>query len=395
MKNNYYLSQIVKGTLISALVVSMCIFSVGCSDTSAKTDDPEPETSSEDYTQYVQVGDYKSVTTDITLKEITDEDIEDLYEQVMSEYPYIVSDSEGIVDEGDIVSLSYKITGEDHERTLEGAVGTDVIPSDISEAILTHKIGDTVVTEGEGGSVGYTINILSIQTQGEITDEYVESLDIDGAKTISQLKRNVKLYLKDKYYTEYKESVEEDLISKIYESSTFKDMPDEYVQVFKDIVQNRLDNVIYAYSLEGEEKTYNDVLEETFEKDNIDTVEEYVDAYGLQNARIYAICETIAKNEGIEADITDIYSLAATDWQNVSEAYETLSDFLKDNDIEVYRKAVLMNTVKDYLFTNVTGSTVEEGATETENAISSSEAGADLSDETDSSSSEGSSENDG
>ena len=160
----------------------------------------------------------------------------------------------------------------------------------------------------------------------------------------------MKDYLEKQALSNYKTAASDEIIALCYNNSSFSEMPDALVTPFKEVLQARLDNAVSANALQGEEKTYDDILKETYDKDGISSSDEYLELYGLQNARIYAMCLKIAKFENIKADEDEVYSLAASDWSNVRDNYSTLKEFIDANGLEVYRQAALLEKVKDYLF---------------------------------------------
>ena len=106
-----------------------------------------------------------------------------------------------------------------------------------------------------------------------------------------------------------------------------------------------------VYAEQGQEVTYDDILASVYESDDsISDSNDYLNIYGLQNAKTYALCEKIATLEDIEPTTTSVYSIAASDWANAMNSYNDLETFLDVNDISVYERSALQYAVEDFLY---------------------------------------------
>lgn len=321
---------------------------------------PEPTKSIADisdgghYSDYVVLGDYKNLTVSSTKSEVTDEDVDALYDNFKANYLTYTEDTNNKVDAGDMVTINYTIDGNDTVLTVEGVAGSDDIPAEFSSAIMDLAVGESAVVDLSGNENGqcYYLTINHIHEPVAFTDEYISSLNLPDVKSVDDVRQQLRSYLEKDNSKAYADRAKEELIAKVYNSSEFKDMPSELIEPFKQQLKTRLDNAVSAYELQGETKTYDDILADTYKKDGISSVDEYLELYSLQNARTFAMCEKIAQIEGITPDLQSVYSLAATDWANVKDSYTDLNAFLESNDITVYERAELLEEVKQFLFDN-------------------------------------------
>ena len=304
-----------------------------------------------DYSQFVTLGEYKGLPLSSKPQEVTDEEVDALYENFKASYVSYDEDSNNSADIGDLVTLDYTMGDNDTHLAVEGIVGGSDIPEQFSTAIVGLSEGESAVVDlkSSGGDI-YYVTVGHIHEPIAFTDDYIKSLNLPDVQSIDDVKTQLRNHLVKEKDSAYAESAKEELIAQVYNTSTFNEIPDDYVAPFKEQLKIRLDNAVAAYSLQGEEKTYDDILADTYAKDGISTVDEYLDMYGLQNARTYAICQKIAENEHISVDMQKAYSLAATDWVNVKDSYADLVAFLSENDIGAYERASLLEDVKDYLY---------------------------------------------
>lgn len=310
-----------------------------------------------DYDSYVKLGQYKGLSLSSAKAAVSDADVQERVDTLIESYGGIyVEDEAGVVDDGDQLEVAYcagRSTSSAFDETtaqeLTVIVGNSELPEEFVGPLVGHMTGDDVPVTMDDGTV-YIVRILHVHQKGELTDDYVASLGISDVSTIDDLYSHMKDYLEKQALSNYKTAASDEIIALCYNNSSFSEMPDALVTPFKEVLQARLDNAVSANALQGEEKTYDDILKETYDKDGISSSDEYLELYGLQNARIYAMCLKIAKFENIKADEDEVYSLAASDWSNVRDNYSTLKEFIDANGLEVYRQAALLEKVKDYLF---------------------------------------------
>ncbi|WP_026653595.1 hypothetical protein [Butyrivibrio proteoclasticus] len=305
--------------------------------------------SSKNYEDYVIVGQYKNLDYGASPKEITREDIQNNLKGYVDGMGGIYKDDEeGIVDEGDIIEVHY---GKEsiEENTVTISVGKHTFNEEIETALIGHKAGEKFNITLENGDT-YTLYIDHVHEPDTITDSYVANLGIEGVTTVEDLKSKIKTYLEEKNNEEFLTEKGNALFQQVYDNCTFKEMPDEMIAPFREVIQKRVYNTVNSYKQTYGVEISADVLyEQTLLAGGYKSVDEYINALAIQDARVYAMCRKIAKIEGITANHTEVYSSAASDWANMTATYPTLESFLEYNDIETYERIVLTKEVKDLI----------------------------------------------
>lgn len=317
-------------------------------------EDAPEETSGEvadtSYSQFVELGNYKGLTVEAKLEEVSDEDIAEVFDNIVEQHGGGFADkTEGVIENGDRVSVFSVSEKTQNVESLTGIIGKNELPEGYDNALLGLELKEDANVDIKKDDDTYKVSIASVSSPVEVTDEIVASYEIEGVKSVKQLKNNIKNLLKDEYKETYDSEVREQLIEACYDNCTFKDMPDEYVAPFKELLKSYLDRLVESYKEAGEDVTYDDILEEIYDKDNISSLDEYLDLYGLQSARVYAMCEAIAKEEGLSAEEVDKYDYAARDWLDITGGDISLKEFLNEHPIETYEHSALLDVVNDYL----------------------------------------------
>ncbi len=335
-------------------VLSMIIICAqGCGDNMNKDSENSKENT---YSEYVELGQYKGISSGQTKKNVTEEAIDKVVNELIDNNGGVFEDaSDETVQNGYKAYLKYcqvskesDLFDEENSFDLEAVIGNEQIPAEFESAILGRKKDDEVAASYQDAI--YRLRITNVQKPGDISDEFVKKLEIKDVNTVEELRQNISDYLDETYQEEYERAAKDALMEAVYNNCTFKEMPDEMIEPFKKLLQQKLDLAVENMNEDGQTHNYDEYLSSIYEKDGISTVEEYLDRYGRQNANLYAMCQKIADTEGITAKEREIYSLAAGDWLNVSEDYETLNDYIDDVDMTVYERAALYSAVEDYLF---------------------------------------------
>ncbi len=310
-----------------------------------------------DSSQYVTLGQYRGLPITTEKETVTEDAVAETLDKVLDSYGgYYVEDEEGKVDEGDSVSVLLCVVSSEEDayddaaaQELSFRLGIDDYPEEFTKPLIGHLIDDIVFIE-LSEEEKYQVKVSHIHKKGTPPDDFIESLGIEGVTTLNSLKDLIREYLETNYDEKYVSAAKEELIGTAYDNCLFADLPDDYVQTFKDKLQSNLDTLVNTYAEQGETVTYDDVLAEIYERDGISTVAEYLDYYGKQAAKVTVMCSAIAKAEDFDIDNTILYSLAAADWVTLTEDYPTLKDYLAANDISAYENAALLDTVKDFLY---------------------------------------------
>lgn len=314
------------------------------------------------YSNYVTLGDYKSISTGLSVAEVTDEDIEDTIQETIDVVGgYYETDENATVEEGYQVEASLQLvdTGSDSEPfELTFVVGDENYPEEFSEGIIGLKAGEstTVTLSEEYDNAEYIITVINVNPPADITDEFVETLYIENVSTVEELREDIKEYLTERNESEYNEAQKNAVSEKVIANASVTEIPEELIESYVEILNKKVEVLIEVAQEEaedGEEVTKTDVLADQMKADEfVGTVDEYIEWYAEKNAKEYMIYSTIAEIENIEVSDDELYSSIAADWQTATDEYETLLDFIEAYGKEQYEMSLLSQKVIEFLAEN-------------------------------------------
>lgn len=246
--------------------------------------------------KYVKLNDYMNMTVELTNDySVSDEDIQNYIEYLMSQYPaYEVSDKK-TVESGDVVNIDYvgKVDGEEFSGgSATGqhlTIGSGSFIDGFEDGLIGKKVGETVDLNLKfpdtysnnpdlaGKDVVFTVTINSIDTKKEmtyddLTDEYVsENFAGSGITTVDGLKTTVSSSLEQQNYSSKMQEIQSAVLSKLLEECevTLPDgLLDQRVSEYKDRVNK---------AVEESGKTFDEYMnmsEEDFDKQVPDYIQE-------------------------------------------------------------------------------------------------------------------------
>ncbi|MCR5666304.1 MAG: FKBP-type peptidyl-prolyl cis-trans isomerase [Eubacterium sp.] len=357
MKTKYLLL-----TLVIPFVVSGC----GSASTSSSTSDVEiSEDAVVTEDGAVVLADYSSLEGTKEVTTVTDEDVEDEIETMLSD-DADYTDVTRKIKKGDYVTLymTATIDGEELYEFTEDDGGYEIVAGDedfgaeIDEKLIGSKVGNSfsiTVTYNDdfddsdlaGNTVDYEIEIGAVQEENipELTDDYVkENYDID---TVEEFEEAVRESLEDTNEEESVSNLGQDLIAQVTESSTIEDYSDELYETQKELVEGN-----YEYYMEMVGASSLDEIYEMFDMTEDDVAQEVMDS-------VYTtiVVEAIAQVEGIEISDDDYDSLA----EELAESYDydSLEDMEEDYTEDEIRYILIEEQVADLLIDNATVTEVE------------------------------------
>ena len=304
---------------------------------------------------YVTIAEYKTIEIPQDEIAVSDEDLQEAVDNLLSQYPETVQVTDRAVADGDSVNIDYvgSVDGEEFEGGSTNGAGTTVTIGetqyidDFLEQLIGHKPGETFdinVTfpddygqenlNGKDAVFKTTINYIEESNTPELTDAFVtENLQetygyTSAADTKAKLTEELKSVNTENYIYDY-----------MLEKSEFKELP-------KDVVEEQMDLRVQAieqqmeYSgiaMEDYLKEYDFEDEDAFRESFREDCEELV--------KMYMICQIVYENENLEVTDDDLQEIFGT--EDISEMVEYYG--------EGYTNRIGMNNVAlDYLLENVT-----------------------------------------
>lgn len=217
----------------------------------------------------VELGDYHSIRIPYELPEVTDEDVDNVVQNLRDQQA-VIEPVERIAEEGDVVNirLSGKRTDaseDDQDSRLEDSLFLEDRPTQVliesegesdseewpfpgfsrqligksagDELIISHTFGEDISFESlQGANVEFTAIVEDVRsrTLPEADDEFAKSFG--EYETFDDLRSTIRQNLEDQASEQYDEEYNESVIEQIVDSSTIKYPPQ--------MLENEIDNVI-------------------------------------------------------------------------------------------------------------------------------------------------------
>jgi len=315
---------------------------------------------------YVTLNDYQNVAVTLTKPVVTDADVDNYITSILSNYggreEFAIMDR--AVAEGDTANINYsgKLDGvafeggtDDSEEGTNLGIGSNSFIDGFEDGLIGVMPGETVdlnltfpenyqSTELAGKEVVFTVTVNGIApTVGDLTDEMAVALN-EETSTVDAYKQSVMEMLTeeallefDNYYDTY---VENAIVEKIVEESTFTDVPKEIVNKYKNTIIEADTQTAAMYQMDLESfvtAAYGISYEE---------YESTMYTYAENMAKQIIAFQAIANKENLNIDDTKLAEEVETYAQN--SGLESADD-LGEDVRESYRESLMFVGVLDYL----------------------------------------------
>ena len=267
----------------------------------------------------VTLAEYKGVTVNVPPAEVTDEDVENRIQSVLSK-----NQEEGEVaraaEEGDVVNIDY--TGYQNGEEFAGGsaegedleLGSGTMIDGFEDGLIGLKKGDTkelnltfpedyreAALAGQSVVFDVTVNAVKEKRDPELTDEFVQS--ISDYQTVEEYRQGIR----DEILTQRQESVD--------------------LQIQQTVLQNVVDNSQFDLSRNAISRRYNAQIDQYQEQAKMYgmRLSQLAQSYGMDEGSfkeyVYASVEDDAKNQLVLNTIAAQEGIAVTD-----EARQELAD---------------------------------------------------------------------
>ena len=312
------------------------------------------KSNAETYKTYISLPEYKglSVSVDSEQKEVTDSDVTDYINNLISQYGTTESVTEGVTANGDTISLDYS-------GLLDGTAFSGGTATDVSYTIGSGKFIDDLdkglvgLTVGEeydipckfpdnysssdlaGKDVIFKVTVNSIKktTLPELTDDWVasnaSSLNVE-ATTVEGLKSYVKDYLETQAKTNYDSSKYQAAWKAISEQiNTDKGYPEAELNSLIDTLKSNVQSEYNQYGSYYGISDFTSYLSQVYGFDSEDAFNDYAKEYAQSYLLEKMAVTIIAENENITVSEDDINDMGAqlasyygyTDYQEILDTY--------------------------------------------------------------------------
>ena len=267
----------------------------------------------------VTLAEYKGVTVNVPPAEVTDEDVENRIQSVLSQNQEEV-EVDRAAEEGDVVNIDY--TGYQNGEEFAGGsaegedleLGSGTMIDGFEDGLIGLKKGDTkelnltfpedyreAALAGQSVVFDVTVNAVKEKRDPELTDEFVQS--ISDYQTVEEYRQGIR----DEILTQRQESVD--------------------LQIQQTVLQNVVDNSQFDLSRNAISRRYNAQIDQYQEQAKMYgmRLSQLAQSYGMDEGSfkeyVYASVEDDAKNQLVLNTIAAQEGIAVTD-----EARQELAD---------------------------------------------------------------------
>lgn len=313
---------------------------------------------------YVTLGEYKGVEVTLEEPEITEEYLDGYIEYVQQNNAVSTPVTDRAVEMGDVVNIDYvgKIDGVAFDGgSAQGSdltIGSGQFIDGFEDGCIGMKVGETKDVEatfpdpyknnpdlaGKVAVFTVTVNSISVEEIPELTDEYVQSLSLEGCTNVEEYRA----YVYDVLLEQQKESYESDKADLAYEKVAaeceFKDAPEAMVTRMNNTLTSNLSSYASMYGVDL--GTYVSAMYGG-------TAEEYETTLLEQSkmmAQHYLMMQAIADREGLSVSDEELEEQLSQEAQDYG--YETVEEYKSLVDVEAFREYLMTQKVLAFLGEN-------------------------------------------
>ena len=308
----------------------------------------------ETYKTYISLPEYKglSVTVDSEQAQVSENDVTDYIDNLISQYGTTETVTEGVTASGDVISLDY--SGLLDGTAFSGGTATDVTYTigsgkfidDLDKGLVGLTVGqeydipckfpdDYSSSDLAGKDVIFKVTVNSIKktTLPELTDEWVasnaSSLNVE-ATTVDGLKSYVKDYLETQAKTNYDSSKYQAAWKVISDGITNNNgYPEDELNSLIDTLKSNIQSEYNQYGSYYGISDYATYLSQVYGFESEDAFNDYAKEYAQSYLLEKMAITIIAENENITVTADDINDMGAqlasyygyTDYQEILDSY--------------------------------------------------------------------------
>ena len=334
--------------------------------TEAGTEDygPEAYLSGINVADYVTLGEYKGIEVSVDAPVVTDEYLDSYIDYVLQSNVVTTEITDRPVEEGDIVNIDYegKIDGVAFDGgTAQGydlTIGSGTFIDGFEDGLIGAETGETVDVNvtfpenyqgeevaGKDAVFTVTVNSISVETLPELTDEFVQGLDV-GVNTVEEYRQYAYDLLMEEEQATHDSNAEIAVLEAVMAGSQIQDPPEDMTNRYYNRI---IDNMTYYASLYGYDL-------ETFLSMQ-GTSEDAIRESAAQAGQEIIVMQAIADAEGLS--VTDEELDAEIETNAGSLGYDDVEEYRASLDVEGYREYMMSEKVLNFLLENAVVTDVE------------------------------------
>ena len=332
----------------------------------AETEDfgPEAYLSGINVADYVTLGEYTGVEVSVDAPVVTDEYLDSYIDYVLQSNMVKTEVTDRPVEEGDIVNIDYegKIDGVAFDGgTAQGydlTIGSGAFIDGFEDGLIGAQSGETLdvnVTfpedyrgeevDGKDAVFTVTVNSISVESLPELTDEFVQGLDV-GVNTVEEYRQYAYDLLMEEEQNTHDSNAEVAILEAVMANSELQDPPEDMTNRY---YSRMIDNMTYYASMYGYDL-------ETFLSIQ-GTSEDAIRESSVQAGQEIITMQAIAEAEGLS--VTDEELDAEIESNAGSLGYDDVEEYRASLDVEGYREYMMSEKVLDFLLENAVVTDVE------------------------------------
>ena len=334
--------------------------------TEAVTEDygPEAYLRGINVADYVTLGEYKGIEVSVDAPVVTDEYLDSYIDYVLQSNMVTTEITDRPVEEGDIVNIDYegKIDGVAFDGgTAQGydlTIGSGTFIDGFEDGLIGAETGETVDVNvtfpenyqgeevaGKDAVFTVTVNSISVGTLPELTDEFVQGLDV-GVNTVEEYRQYAYDLLMEEEQATHDSNAEIAVLEAVMAGSQIQDPPEDMTNRYYNRI---IDNMTYYASLYGYDL-------ETFLSMQ-GTSEDAIRESAAQAGQEIIVMQAIADAEGLS--VTDEELDAEIETNAGSLGYDDVEEYRASLDVEGYREYMMSEKVLNFLLENAVVTDVE------------------------------------
>ena len=332
----------------------------------AETEDfgPEAYLSGINVADYVTLGEYTGVEVSVDAPVVTDEYLDSYIDYVLQSNMVKTEITARPVEEGDIVNIDYegKIDGVAFDGgTAQGydlTIGSGAFIDGFEDGLIGAQSGETLDVNvtfpedyrgeevaGKDAVFTVTVNSISVESLPELTDEFVQGLDV-GVNTVEEYRQYAYDLLMEEEQNTHDSNAEVAILEAVMANSELQDPPEDMTNRY---YSRMIDNMTYYASMYGYDL-------ETFLSIQ-GTSEDAIRESSVQAGQEIITMQAIAEAEGLS--VTDEELDAEIESNAGSLGYDDVEEYRASLDVEGYREYMMSEKVLDFLLENAVVTDVE------------------------------------
>ena len=332
----------------------------------AETEDfgPEAYLSGINVADYVTLGEYTGVEVSVDAPVVTDEYLDSYIDYVLQSNMVKTEVTDRPVEEGDIVNIDYegKIDGVAFDGgTAQGydlTIGSGAFIDGFEDGLIGAQSGETLDVNvtfpedypgeevaGKDAVFTVTVNSISVESLPELTDEFVQGLDV-GVNTVEEYRQYAYDLLMEEEQNTHDSNAEVAILEAVMANSELQDPPEDMTNRY---YSRMIDNMTYYASMYGYDL-------ETFLSIQ-GTSEDATRESSVQAGQEIITMQAIAEAEGLS--VTDEELDAEIESNAGSLGYDDVEEYRASLDVEGYREYMMSEKVLDFLLENAVVTDVE------------------------------------